>query len=120
MLGYNRFMKIITETLKLDELKQMAVATFGNLVKAVVDVEREIIAVDAELHSDLEALLLKNGSKQRNLWGINFYPDIQGDDFVEFDSMINMRPSQGNRSRGIENEATRKNIIAIVAKRIKR
>ena len=112
-------MKIITETLLSDELKQMALATFGNLVKAVVDVERELIAVDAELHADLEALLLEDGSKQKNLWGINLYPEIQGDNFVEFDSMINMRPSQGNRSRGIENEEMRKKIIAIVAKRIK-
>ena len=112
-------MKIIIETLKLDELKQMAKATFGNLVKAVVDVDREIIAVDAELHSDLEALLLDDGSKQKSLWGINLYPEMQGDDFIEFDSMINMRPSQGNRSRGIENEEIRKKIISIVAKRIK-
>ncbi|MBU4252150.1 MAG: hypothetical protein KKC39_00025 [Candidatus Omnitrophica bacterium] len=113
-------MKIIIETLLLGELKQMAEATFGNLVKAVVDVERELIAVDAELHSDLEALLLDDGSRQKSLWGINIYPEIQGNDFVEFDSMINMRPSQGNRSRGIENEEMRKKIIAIVAKRIKR
>ena len=119
MLGYNRFMKIVTERLSSDELKQMAAAIFGNLVKAVVDVDREIIALDAELHSDLEALLLEDGSKQKSLWGINFYPQIQGDDFVEFDSMINMRPSQGNRSRGIENAQMRKKIIAIVAKRIK-
>ncbi|MCX5699404.1 MAG: DUF5674 family protein [Candidatus Omnitrophica bacterium] len=113
-------MKIITETLLSGELKQMAAATFGNLVKAVVDVDREIIAVDAELHSDLEALLLEDGSKQKSLWGINLYPEMQGNDFVEFDSMINMRPSQGNRSRGIENEEMRKKIITIVAKRIKR
>ena len=119
LLRYNWTMKIITETLLLGELKQMAAATFGNLVKAVVDVDREIIAVDAELHSDLEALLLENGSKQKSLWGINLYPEMQGVDFVEFDSMINMRPSQGNRSRGIENEEMRKKIIAIVAKRIK-
>ena len=66
-------MKIIIETLLSGELKQMAVAAFGNLVKAVVDVDREIIAVDAELHSDLEALLLESGSKQKSLWGINFY-----------------------------------------------
>jgi len=112
-------MKKIIETLKLGELKQMATATFGNLVKAVVDVDREIIAVDAELHSDLEALLLEDGSKQKSLWGINLYPEIQGDDFIEFDSLINMRPSQGNRSRGIENEEIRKKITAIVVKRIK-
>ena len=86
-------MEIITESLKLNELKQMAANLFGNLVKAVVDVDRAIVAVDAELHSDLEALLLENGSKQKNLWGINFYPEMPGDDFIEFDSMINMRPS---------------------------
>lgn len=113
-------MKIITKTLELNELKQMATAMFVNLVKAVVDIDRELIAVDAELHSDLEALLLEDGSKQKSLWGVNLYPEIQGDDFVEFDSMINMRPSQGNRSRGIENEEIRKKIIEIVAKRIKR
>ena len=103
----------------LDELKQMAIATFGNMVKAVVDVDRELVAVDAELHSDLEALLLEDGSKQKNLWGINFYPEMQGDDFIEFDSMINMRPSQGNRSCGVENEEMRKKIVEIVTKRIK-
>jgi len=112
-------MKIITQSVTLHEIKKMALATFGNLLKAVVDVDRELIAVDAELHSDLEALLLVDGSKQKNLWGINLYPEILGDDFVEFDSMINMRPSQGNRSRGIEDKELRKKIIAIVAKRVK-
>ena len=61
-------MKIVDEKLTIAELKQMAAATFGNLVKAVVDVERELIAVDAELHSDLEAVLLEDGSKQKNIW----------------------------------------------------
>jgi hypothetical protein len=113
-------MKIITEILSMEELKQMAAATFGNLVKAVVDVDREIVAVDAELHSDLEALLLDNGSKQKSLWGINLYPEIEGDDFIEFDSVINMRPSQGNRSRGIDDEVVRRKIMAIAGLRIKR
>lgn len=113
-------MKIITDILTLDELKQMAAALFENSVKAVVDVDRELIAVDAELHSDLEALLLQGGSKQKDLWGINLYPELQGGDFIEFDAMINMRPSQGNRSRGIDNEEVRKKIIEIVAEKIKR
>ena len=113
-------MKIVTEILSQDELKQMAAATFGNLIKAVVDIDRELIAVDAELHSDLEALLLEDGSKQKSLWGINLYPELQGDEFIEFDSMINMRPSQGNKSRGVEKEEIRKKIIRIVVKRTKR
>ena len=98
----------------------MAAAGFGNIVKAVVDVDEGLLAVDAELHSDLEALLLEKGSKQKNLWGINFYPEMTGDDFVEFDSMINMRPSQGNNSRGVESETLRNKIKAIVTSKVER
>ncbi len=106
-------MKILDAVISVDELKQLAQNTFGNLIKAVVDVDRELIAVDAELHSDLEALFLENGSKQSSLWGINFYPDMEGDDFLEFDSMINMRPSQGNLSRGVDSEDIQKSIVKI-------
>ena len=113
-------MKIITDSITLEELKQMAAAMFGNSVKGVVDTERDLLALDAELHSDLEALLLHDGSKQKDLWGINLYPEMQGDDFIEFDSMINMRPSQNNRSRGVDDEQARKKIIQIVSNRIKR
>lgn len=113
-------MIIISDSIILDELKQMAASLFGNMIKAVVDTDRELLAVDAELHADLEALLLQDGSKQKNLWGINLYPELQGDEFIEFDSMINMRPSQNNKSRGVENAAIRQRIIEIVAKRVRR
>lgn len=113
-------MKIITNSITIDELKKMAIDLFGNMVKAVVDVDRQLLAVDAELHSDLEAMLLEDGSKQKNLWGINLYPELHYDEFVEFDSMINMRPSQNNKSRGVEDENIRKLIVDIVEKRIKR
>jgi hypothetical protein len=98
----------------LQELSEMAGKMFGNLVKAVVDIEKEIIAVDAELHADEESFLLEKDSKQKNLWGINIYPEISGDDFIEFDSMINLRPSQGNRSRGVEDKKIQEKIIKIV------
>ena len=113
-------MKIITEVITNEELKQMASSLFVEMIKAVVDIEREVIAVDAELHSDLEALLIENGSKQKDLWGINFYPEIYGEGFVEFDSMINVRPSQGNRSRSVTNEKTRERILAVASMRVKR
>ena len=113
-------MIIIRDVLTLDELKQMAARMFGDMVKAVVDVDRKILAVDAELHADLEASLLADGSQQRNLWGINLYPALEGDAGIEFDSMINIRPSQGHRSRGVEDEAVRARVIEIVARRIAR
>ncbi len=113
-------MIITRKELKIDELKEMARISFGNLVKAVVDVDRELIAVDAELHSDLESLLLQDGSKQKDLWGINLYPELDGGEFLEFDSMINMRPSQGNKSRGVENVELRNKISSIIQKKIRR
>ena len=113
-------MKIITQIITIEELKEMAAKSFGDMVKAVVDVDRELIAVDAELHSDLEALLLEDGSKQKSLWGINLYPEMPHDEFIEFDSLINVRPSCGNKSRGVDNVEIRKKIIEVVAKRIKR
>jgi len=104
----------------VEELKQIAQEMFGDLVKAVVDVDRELVAIDAELHSDLEALFLEDGSKQSSLWGINFYPDLEGDDFIEFDSMINLRPSQGNMTRGVDSEDIQVKIMDIVDKWVKR
>ncbi|MEI8012070.1 MAG: DUF5674 family protein [Candidatus Omnitrophota bacterium] len=112
-------MKIITDVITTAELHQMAAGMFGDFVKAVVDIDRNFLAVDAELHADLEALCLDQGSKQQNLWGINLYPAMPGDGFVEFDSMINMRPSQGNCTRSVEDEEVRQRIIALVMKRVK-
>ena len=76
----------------------MAAELFGDMVKGVVDVEREVVALEGELHADLEALLMEQGSNQKNLWGINLYPDLTGDGFLEFDSLINLRPSRETRA----------------------
>ncbi|MBR3324272.1 hypothetical protein IKG24_01895 [Candidatus Saccharibacteria bacterium] len=88
-----------------------------NAIKAVVDTKREIIAVDSPMHYDCEQLLLENGSNQNDLWGINLYLDSDDiDDLVEFDSMINIRPAEGNRSRDVEDPKTRQKIKEIVSK----
>ena len=113
-------MVIIRDTLAFEDLEQMAARLFGDLVKAVVDVDRELLAVDAELHADLEALPLHDGSKQRSLWGINLYPELPEDQCIEFDSMINVRPSQGNKSRGVDDDMIRNHVVAIVKKRLTR
>ena len=80
----------------------MAREQFGDMVKAVVDVEQGIMAIGGELHADEEAVLLDQGSRQADLWGINLYPDAAAVRALEFDSMINVRPAQGNRSRSVE------------------
>lgn len=111
--------KILDKIITIEDLKNSALKMFGDLVKAVVDVERELVAIDAELHSDLEALLIENGSKQKYLWGINFYPDFGGNDFIEFDSLINLRPAHGNMSRSVDDKQNQQRIIEVVNKWVK-
>jgi len=113
-------MKIVKEQITIEELKEITKKMFGNLVKAVVDIEKEIMAVDAELHVDLEQLLIEQGLESKNLWGINIHPQKNGDDFIEFDSMINLKPAFDNRTRGIESSEIREKIIKIVNNLVKR
>jgi hypothetical protein len=98
----------------LADLREMATRSFGDMVKAVVDIDRGLMIVDAEMHADQEAELLEAGSCQENLWGINLYPDLPESDWLEFDSMINLRPSFGNRTRGVDDPAIRERIAALV------
>ncbi len=109
-------MKLLSEKIAIPELQEMANAMFGNLVKAVVDVEKGLVVVDAELHSDQEGYLIDQGSRQEDLWGINLYPEFPKTDenFVEFDSMINLKPTFQNKSRSVENPEARKKILAII------
>ena len=104
-------MKILDKKIKRSDLEKCQFVMDDEMVKGVVDVEKGLLAIDAELHADLEKLLLDNSSDQFDLWGINLYFD---GDLVEFDSMINLRPTQGNRSRSVEDEKTQRQILEIV------
>lgn len=109
--------KIVKNKITLKELQKIAKEGFGDLIKAVVDVDKEIMAIGGELHSDEEVLLMEEEqSKREYTWGINLYVEKNGDDFIEFDSVINLKPNFGNRSRGVENPKIRKKIKQIVEK----
>ena len=106
---------IIKNPITKTELKKIAEEKFGDLAKAVVDTEKKIMAVGGELHADMETLLMeKENSLRKDTWGINLYPENSEEDFIEFDSMINLKPALGNRTRNVEDEKTRKEIKAIV------
>jgi hypothetical protein len=111
-------MIVVDKKISKKELQLLAENLFGDMIKGVVDVEKEILAIDAELHSDLEYFLLQKGSLQENLWGINLYPSLDGDDFFEFDSLINIRPHQNNRSRSVEDLSIQNKIINIIKNKV--
>lgn len=108
--------RIVKERITKNELRTLAHEQYGDLIKAVVDVEQKIMGVGGELHVDIQSLLIeKEGSRGDTTWGINLYLDKTGDDFIEFDSMINLKPALGNRSRNVENDEIQKQIREIVS-----
>lgn len=108
-------MKIV-DRISVQELQEMAKRMYGSLVKADVDVVKKIVIVDMEMHADGEAELLQNGAKQEDLWGINLYPAKFGTpDFIEFDSMINLKPRQNNMTRGVEDLKIQEQIRNIIS-----
>ncbi|HSC25008.1 MAG TPA: DUF5674 family protein [Candidatus Babeliales bacterium] len=109
-------MQIVCEKVTLDELKKMSEKMYNRIVKAVVDVEKGIMVIDMEMHADGEMFMLENESMQENLWGINIHPELEGDMFIEFDSVINIRPSQENRTRGVDNTILQNKIKKLVAR----
>ena len=113
-------MKIIKDEITIGELKEMAQKMFGNLVKAAVDVEKKIMAVGGELHSDEQELLIEKGSEVKNIWGINIYPEIKDKNWIEFDSVINLKPHLGNRTRNVDSPEIKQKIIIIINGLIKK
>ncbi len=114
-------LQIVRTPITLAGLEAMAERIFGNLVKAVIDIERGMMAVGGEMHADEEALLLGEGSPQASLWGVNLYPAEFGSSrFIEFDSVINIRPRQGNRTRSVDDPVVRASIAATVERLVTR
>jgi hypothetical protein len=106
--------RIITEKISKLQLKEQCDRWFGDMVKLVVDVEREVIAVGGELHADAETLLLEQGSAQKNLWGANFYPWNAPDQRISYIALINIRPHQDNPSLEILDEVAKQKVKSII------
>jgi len=108
--------RILEAPITRRELATLAADQFGDMIKAAVDIGRDVVAVGGELHSDEESMLLEDGSAQSDVWGVNLYPAVMAEDWVEFDSMINVRPRQGNRSRSVDDESLRARIRVVLAR----
>ncbi len=109
-------MKILDRKITKNELTENFMTYFKKIIKAAVDVRREIVALDAELHPDLEEILIKNGSKGEDIWGINLRPFESKENFIEYSALINIKPHQNNYSMEIKDDNLRKKIKNIVFK----
>jgi hypothetical protein len=98
---------VVRNRIAAADLASLVERFFGDMVKYVVDLRREVGAIGGELHADAEQLLLEDGSRQEDLWGANYYPGRGPEACIEFTSLINIRPSQGNRSMEVEDAVIR-------------
>ncbi len=112
--------RVVKEPISKEELKRIAQERYGDLVKAVVDVEQRIMAVGGEFHADEEVILMEQEhSSREHTWGINLWPGKEGtEELIQFDSLINLKPSFGNRTRGVDNKEVRNKIRDIVSRLI--
>jgi hypothetical protein len=104
---------IVEQCIDPVELRRLVDFYFGDMVKIVVDVRKRVAAVGGELHADAEQVLLEHGSAQADLWGANYYPGQGPDGCIEYTALINIRPSQDNRSMEIQDAETRRAVREI-------
>lgn len=110
--------KIVEDSITKEEMAEIAQEFYVNIIKGVIDVEREIIALGGEYHMDANMVLIEHGSQQDNIWGFNIYLNRDGDDWLEYASLINIRPAAGNRSMFIEDKELCDKIKKIISKKI--
>ena len=101
---------LIQERATKEQLEEM-LEILSSYIKLAVDIERGILAGGGELHADCEAVLLENGSNQVDIWGADWYPFTQE---VGYESLINIRPRQNNRSMEIQDPMIREQVAQIV------
>ncbi len=112
--------EILHDPIAKEELRRLVLEGFGDMVKYVVDVERQVIALGGQLHADGEALLLESGSRQEDLWGANYFPGTSPIECVEFTSLINIRPAQSNLGMEIADLRLRDRVLALTHRLIGR
>lgn len=110
--------QMVTKTLPKEQVVALAQATFGDMVKVVVDIEKKILGIGGELHADAEALLLESGSEQKNVWGANIFPGRPQGKQIEFTSLINIKPKQGNTQTVITDPTIQQQVADVIAQRL--
>ncbi len=106
---------IVRKPVDQETLDALAKEWHQTLVKGVADIKTGLVALGGEWHIDANNRLLEEGSEQKDLWGFNIYPKEKGDAAIEYNSLINIRPIQGNRSMEITSEETRHAVRKVAA-----
>ena len=121
--GTNEFyprmnIKLVEDKISLQELREVAKEFYSTMIKGVVDIEKEIAVFGGEYHADANEIILKNGSRQSDVWGFNIYLDKPRESWIEYVSLINIRPQAGNMEMEIQDRDIRDKVKAILHSKI--
>ena len=108
--------QILDHKISIEETKKMADSWYGTMIKGTLDIELGRVALGGDYHIESSEMLTASGSKFENVWGFNIRFEEDPDGVLEFDSMVNIKPNFGNRSRGINNEEVIKKATEIIYK----
>ena len=111
--------KIVEDPIPLEELRELASEFYVSMIKGVVDIEKEVVAFGGEYHMDANRILLENGSQQSDVWGFNVELDRPRDSWIEYVSLINIRPLAGNRDMEVQDKAIRARMRHLIDSKIK-
>ena len=110
--------RIVDRSISPKELKALAQEYYGDLIKGVVDIKRELVALGGEMHADAEEILLKDGSKQSDLWGFNILLDKAKEECLMYESFINIRPRDNNKNLEVQDPKIREKMKRIIFEKV--
>jgi hypothetical protein len=110
--------QIVTTKVSLSELRNIAKVFHKSMIKGVVDIENEIIAFGGEYHMDANNVLIDNGSSQANLWGFNIIFEQPRELWIEYTSLINIRPQAKNFDMEVQDESVREKMRRIINSKV--
>ena len=110
--------QIIKQSISKNDLRDLAKEFYEDLIKGVVDIERGLIALGGEMHADAEEVLIKDGSKQSNLWGFNILLNKDKEECLIYESFINIRPRDNNRDLEVKSPEIREKMRRIIFEKV--
>lgn len=110
--------KVVKDKISTAELKELGKVFYDTMIKGVVDIENEIIAFGGEYHIDANGVLIDEGSRQSDIWGFNIVFERSKDSWIEYISLINIRPQAGNMNMEVQDSLIRDKMKKIINSKI--
>lgn len=94
---------LLEKPVSMNDVRVFAQEDYGTMIKGTVDIVENKVAIGGDYHMETCELLVEHGSSHQNIWGFNIRFEENQAGILEFDSLVNIKPALGNKSRSVEN-----------------